>query len=180
MLHWISLLLAALFLQQPAAPPAAASKLDYNYYKANVQPIFLASRGEHARCVACHVPGQGLLRLQRLAPGATDWSDEESHRNFDAVARLVIPGNPGASRLLRHPLEDAAGGDGMHPGGKHWVSQNDPEWQILATWVKGPAMGAPRMAARIVQTNSAGTTVSVIDPQTNTVVGSVKDRKSVV
>ena len=30
-----------------------------------------------------------------------------------------------------------AGGDFYHSGGKHWSSQDDPEWQILRAWVMG-------------------------------------------
>ena len=30
-----------------------------------------------------------------------------------------------------HPLEEKAGGDFYHNGGKHLTSQNDPEWQTL-------------------------------------------------
>jgi hypothetical protein len=41
------------------------------------------------------------------------------------------------SRLLMHPLAENAGGDFYHNGGKHWNSQNDPEWQTLKTWVMG-------------------------------------------
>jgi hypothetical protein len=36
-----------------------------------------------------------------------------------------------------HPLAEEAGGDQMHSGGKHWDSQNNPEWQTLAEWVRG-------------------------------------------
>jgi hypothetical protein len=36
-----------------------------------------------------------------------------------------------------HPLAKNAGGDPFHAGGKHWESQNDPEWQILSGWVRG-------------------------------------------
>ena len=36
------------------------------------------------------------------------------------------------SRLLVHPLASDAGGDLFHNGGKHWSSQSEPEWQILA------------------------------------------------
>ena len=39
--------------------------------------------------------------------------------------------------LLLHPLEESSGGDFFHSGGKHWTSQNDPEWQTLRNWVMG-------------------------------------------
>jgi hypothetical protein len=35
------------------------------------------------------------------------------------------------------PLAADAGGVAFHPGGKHWTSQSDPEWQVLANWVRG-------------------------------------------
>jgi hypothetical protein len=47
-----------------------------------------------------------------------------------------MPGNL-KSKLLMHPLEEKAGGDFYHNGGKHFASQNDPEWQILKAWVMG-------------------------------------------
>jgi len=130
------LIMAALFGQQPAAPPAALSTLDYEVFKTKVQPIFLARRGEHARCVSCHAGGGQTPRLQRLSPGATTWTEEQSRLNFEEVKRLVAPGDPLASRLLTKPLAVAAGGDSFHIGSKHWASQGDPEWQTLAAWVR--------------------------------------------
>ena len=65
----LELLLAALLGQQPAAPPASPA-LDYEFYKARVQPLFLEKREGHARCVTCH-GGSATLRLQRLPEGAT-------------------------------------------------------------------------------------------------------------
>jgi hypothetical protein len=53
----------------------------------------------------------------------------------------VIPGDPQESQLLVHPLEQKAGGDPFHSGGKHWDSQNNPEWQAMAQWVKGQKAG---------------------------------------
>jgi hypothetical protein len=50
---------------------------------------------------------------------------------------MVDRGNPLGSRLLLLPLTEPAGGSPFHPGGKHWLDRNDPEWQILASWVKG-------------------------------------------
>jgi hypothetical protein len=49
---------------------------------------------------------------------------------------MVVPGST-KSRILIHPLEEQAGGDFFHSGGKHWSSQNDPEWQTLKAWVGG-------------------------------------------
>ena len=100
-----------------------------------MQPIFLNKRPGHARCLVCHE--NGSPRLQELSPGATTWSEEQSRKNFAAWSKVVVPGDPMASKLLRHPLAEAAGGDAFHAGGKHFTSQNDPEWQTLAAWVKG-------------------------------------------
>jgi len=113
-----------------------AADLDFEVFKARVQPVFLQKRKGLARCYACHSQGTPF-RLQPLDPGSSTWSDEESRRNFEAVRRLVVPGNPQASRLLTMPLAAEAGGVAFHPGGKHWTSQDDPEWQALAAWVRG-------------------------------------------
>ena len=134
---WAFLTVGALG-QQPAAP-AARPTLDYEYFKTKVEPIFLKKRPGHARCVSCH--GQGTpLRLQSLDPGATTWTDDESRKNFDVVRRVVVPGSL-KSKLLLHPLAEDAGGDFFHNGGKHFASQNDPEWQTLRNWVMGQTTG---------------------------------------
>ena len=125
---------AGLLAQQPApsSPP-----LSFEFFKAKVQPIFLAKRPGHARCIACHGSGTPL-RLQPLSPGATTWNDEESRKNFDVIRRVALPGNE-QSRLLVHALAETAGGDFFHNGGKHWTSQSDPEWQALKAFVMGQA-----------------------------------------
>ena len=130
-----ALMLISVLGQQPASAPAGGAALDFNYFRTRVQPIFLNKRPGHARCIACH--GQGTpLRLQALDPGATTWTEEESRQNFLAVRRVAIPGDL-KSKLLLHPLEEKAGGDFYHNGGKHFSSQNDPEWQTLKAWVLG-------------------------------------------
>jgi hypothetical protein len=116
-------------------PRPEALALDYEFFKTRVQPIFVARRPGHARCVACHASGTPL-RLQPLAPGSTAWSEEDSRRNFEAVRRVVVPGSV-KSRLLVHALAEEAGGDFYHNGGKHWSAQDDPEWQTLKAWVLG-------------------------------------------
>ena len=72
-----------------------------------------------------------------FSAGSTSWTEEESRRNYEAVQRVVVPGDPQASRLLMVPLATEEGGDPFHPGGKHWTSRADPEWQQLAAWVRG-------------------------------------------
>src|ERR1051326_5789182 len=159
-----------------AQAPASSSSLDYEYFKAKVQPILLAKREGHARCVSCHSSGTPM-RLQPVSPGAATWNEEESRKNFDIIRARVKAGNPTASKLLTHPLAESAGGDPSHDGGKHWMSQDDPEWQTLAAWVKGETLTKTATnpgKVRIIQTNSASDLVSIIDPSTNKVVGEIK------
>ena len=124
------------------ASPADPTSLDYNFFKERVQPIFLKHRAGHARCVTCHA--HGSPPLQPLAAGATEWSDEQSRRNFAVWKQFVVPGNPAKSLLLLHPLAADAGGDHFHAGGKHWKSQDDPEWQTLSAWVQGRTLGGAK------------------------------------
>tara|TARA_B100001765_G_C19276928_1_gene238142 strand:- start:148 stop:555 length:408 start_codon:yes stop_codon:yes gene_type:complete len=127
--------LTALLTQQPAS--SSAVTLDFDYYKANVEPIFLERNPGFTRCVVCH-SGEGRVGfLEELSPNATMWDDDQSRLNFEAVSRLVSPGQPLASRLLMHPLEPDAGGDEFHNGGRQFASQDDPNFKTLAAWVNG-------------------------------------------
>ncbi len=128
-------MVVGLLTQQPASSSTESTSLDYEVFKAKIEPIFLAKRPGHARCVSCHSSGTPL-RLQPLSPGSSTWTDEESRKNFEAVRRVAIPGNL-KSRILIHPLAEEAGGDFFHNGGKHFQSQNDPEWLALKAWVLG-------------------------------------------
>jgi hypothetical protein len=130
-LVWV---ITAFLGQQPASSSAPA--LDFEYFRTRVQPIFLARRDGHARCYACHSQGT-TMRLQPLSSGSTTWNEAESRKNFEAVVKMVMPGDPIQSRLLMHPLALEAGGTLFHNGGKHWNSRDNPEWQTLAGWVRG-------------------------------------------
>src|ERR1700693_1330560 len=135
-LLWV---LAALLAQEPTSRSSPAPSLDYAFFRDRVQPIFLAKRSGHARCVVCH--DHTTPRLQELSPGAATWNEEQSRKNFEAWQRFVVPGDPMASRMLMHPLAAAAGGDSFHAGGKHWASQSDPGWPTLAAWGRAGAPG---------------------------------------
>jgi len=129
---WLILFFMA-WAQAPAAP--ASSTLDYTVYKANIEPLLLEKRPGHARCVVCHSTGTNF-RLQPLSPGQKAWTDEQSQKNFQMVSRFVLPGVPTKSRFLVMALAHEAGGVEFHPGGKHWQTQDDPEWKTMADWVK--------------------------------------------
>jgi hypothetical protein len=131
----LPMLVAQFIALQSGSSPAPKASLDYAFFRDRVQPIFLNKRPGHARCIACHETG--TPRLQALSPGATTWNEEQSRKNFDAWKVEVVVGKPLASPLLLHPLAKDAGGDPFHAGGKHFKSQDDPEWQILAAWVRG-------------------------------------------
>jgi hypothetical protein len=111
--------------------------LDYDFFRTRIEPLFLAKRDGHARCVACHTRATTPFRLQAIPAGRSSWNEEESRMNFEAAARLVAPGEPLRSRLLLMPLSEEAGGTPFHPGGKHWESKDDAEWQSLSEWVRG-------------------------------------------
>jgi hypothetical protein len=142
-------LLMGLLRQQPAASPSASTStastsLDFEFFKTKVQPIFVAKRPGHARCVACHgAPQASGFQLQPLARGRMTWNEQESRKNFAAVRHVVIPGDL-RSPLLVHPLAEGAGGDFFHSGGKHFHSQNDAEWQTLKAWVLGQTASASK------------------------------------
>lgn len=144
---------------QSTSGSTAGSSLDFNVYRTSIEPIFLKDREGGVMCYACHSTLPTRLRLQPMSLGSTSWTEGQSHLNFEAVSQLVTPGDPLKSRLLLHPLAPEAGGDPTHTGGKFWRSQSDPEWQMIAEWVRSLSAGAsPTPAA-----SSALTAAEVLD-----------------
>ena len=139
----------ALYAPVPFAaqgPSASKPSLDYEFYKTRVEPIFLKKRfPDHARCYTCHEVsrhGGGPLSLERLAPGASSWTEEQSRANFQIVSKLVIPGSPMTSLFLIMPLAPEVGGIGdTHQGGRQFRSQDDPDFKTMEAWVRGEKAG---------------------------------------
>jgi hypothetical protein len=114
-----------------------AQSLDFDVYKARVEPIFSKPREGHARCVVCHSEANNVFRLQAWNPQTKAFTEEQSRLNFQVVSKLVIPGNPDRSLLLLHPLAKEAGGHEFHSGGRQFLSKSDPDWETIASWVRG-------------------------------------------
>lgn len=130
--------------------------LSFERYRDEVEPVFLKPRGGHgpgmSPCVTCHVHNGTPLRLQPLqedANGEVSWSEAHSRKNFEVVSRLVVPGQPEKSRLLQEPLAIAAGGARFHVGGKFFDSQDDPEWRVMAAWVRDAAAASEEPALEL-------------------------------
>ena len=118
------------------ASSTASPSLDYEFFKAKVEPVFLAKRAGHARCVVCHTFNNAPFHLVRLPPGSTGWTEEQSRRNFELVQKVAQPGFEG-SKLVVHPLAEEAGGDPHHGGGQQFASKDDPDWKTLEAFVLG-------------------------------------------
>jgi hypothetical protein len=132
--------------QTSGSPDAKTPQLDYEFFKARVEPIFLKRRSaDHARCYVCHQVahhGGGPLSLEMLSPGMTFWTEEQYRHNFEVVSKLVVPGDPDSSLLLRMPLAPEAGGlADTHQGGRQFASEDDPDWKNMKAWVLGQKAG---------------------------------------
>src|SRR5207237_1007788 len=129
-----------------AQAPTSSSPLNFEYFKAKVQPILLAKREGHARCVACHSQGTPM-RLQPVAPGAATWTEEDSRKNFDIIRARVKAGNP--------------------------MATNRVVWEIKGIEVNHGAAVAPD-GSRIYVSNEADSTLDVVDATTLHVTNKVK------
>ena len=138
--RWSVLLVASTAMQVAVVSGAASQpkpSLDFEFYRSRVEPVFLKKKSGLTRCVVCHADANNEFRLQKLAPGSSSWTEEQSRRNFETVSKLVNPGDPVTSRLLQHPLAPESGGGAYHSGGRQFPSMNDADWKVLAQWING-------------------------------------------
>lgn len=133
LLKWIESLPADRYVAKEATP------LDFEFFQACVQPVFANPREGHIRCGNCHAAG--TIGFAPIPQNGTAWTDEEARRAFNTITRLIVPGNPEQSRFLLKPLHPDGGGSYTHNGPRRWQSRSDPEWQMLAQWVRGERKG---------------------------------------
>jgi hypothetical protein len=134
-LKWVRSLPADRYVPPPAPP------VDFEFFRSCVQNVFATPREGHIKCSNCHGGGQiGFAPVP--GDGRTQWSDAEARQAFGVIARLIVAGNPVQSRFLLKPLHPDGGGSYAHNGPRRWQTRDDPEWQMLAAWVRGERKGS--------------------------------------
>ena len=66
-------------------------ELDFDYFKNEVQPVFLAKRDGNIRCIQCHTRSSGF-RIQALEEHRLFFTEEQSRMNFESASQFVLPG----------------------------------------------------------------------------------------
>lgn len=133
LLNWIQSLPADRYVAKPDSP------IDFEFFRACVQQVFANPREGHIRCSNCH--SSGLIGFAPVAQSGIAWNDQEAKLAFSTITRLIIPGNPEQSRFLLKPLHPDGGGSYTHNGPRRWQSRDDPEYRMLASWVRGERKG---------------------------------------
>ena len=132
-LKWIRSLPADRYVA--AAEPA----VDFEFFRSCVQKVFATPREGHIRCSNCH--SAGIIGFAPAPQTGNEWSEAEANRAFRTITRLIVPGDPEHSRFLLKPLHPQGGGSYTHNGPRRWQSRDDPEWRMLAAWVRGERKG---------------------------------------
>jgi hypothetical protein len=155
--------LAAQALGVPVPPPPPAPRLasltgekismadvpfDFNYFTAFIQPLFVKNYNGQA-CIDCHTPSSadaGKFRI--LAPDANGrYTLQQSEVNFVSLLAVINRKDPMQSRLLLEPLNPTTREGAVrglhHDGGVFWQNQYDPDFQLMAAWLKGAKLEDP-------------------------------------
>lgn len=134
-LEWIGTL-------PPTEPnPDEQVAVDFQFYRYCVHPQVLSvGRYGQLPCTSCHA--NGLIGFAPVGASGGVLSVAEARQGFEVLERLIVPGNPEWSRFLLKPLHPDGGGSYAHNGVRRWQTQNDPEWQTLAAWIRGEVTGS--------------------------------------
>jgi hypothetical protein len=133
-LEWIRLLPPAQF-----TPPPAPT-VDFEFYRSCVLPIFQSPLYGQLSCTECH--GGGSAGFAPAPASGSALTEAQARQGFQAIQRLILPGDPERSRFLLKPLHPDGGGSYAHNGVRRWQSRSDPEWQTLAAWIRGEVTGS--------------------------------------
>lgn len=106
--------------------------LDYGWYLERVAPVV------RRLCGDCHADPRRRREVGAhfLRPLQTRKVRERHHaRNFETISRLIVPGNPAASRYLLKAM--GARNGGITHGGGAVLNPNTPEYGAIVDWITG-------------------------------------------
>ena len=157
----------ALSILVVAASSLAAQTLDYQFFKERVQPIFLKQRTGHARCISCHA--HGSPPLEPLAPGAESGPRNSPARTSPSGNSSSSPATRSTARCCstRSPNRPAA--TASTPAASTGLPRATPNGR------RSPNGSPPASCGNcVLQSNSAGDDIHLIDADTNRVVGVIQ------
>ncbi len=120
--------------------PPPEPTLDFEFYRTCVQRIYQNPREGQISCEQCHAGG--FMGFAPRAGNGSAWTEAEARRGYEAIQRVILPGNPVQSRFMLKPLHPDGGGSYTHNGVRRWQSRDDPEWLMLAAWIRGERSGS--------------------------------------
>ncbi len=122
MTNWRGVILAAAVVAAPCVVGpgyAGAQTLDYEVFKASIQPIFITKRDGYTRCVVCHAGANNGLRLERPGPNGFVVLDFAARK----VVKTVELPTDGGVEVIAHRLDSPSHGIGVAPDNKTlWVT----------------------------------------------------------
>jgi HEAT repeat protein len=129
------------------ASPDSARRLDIAFFSRRVMPVFARkSASDGLACVSCHF-NHNILRV--TAPDSEGrFTESQVRETYRAALKVVNLRNPEESLLLRKPTSSSAS-EGLvdaksvaHGGGMRWSGPEDPEYQVILSWIKGAKEGS--------------------------------------
>ena len=137
---------------------AADTTLDYEYFKAKVQPIFLTKRA--GPCALRDVP----RRRQQHAEAAEAsrrarraWGEEDTRKNFDTVSKIIHAVDDPLTAQDPDPPARPRGGRRRLPLRRPAVRQpNDPHWKTITDWPRARSPAGRQEIAPAVATPFIG------------------------
>ena len=115
--------------------------LGLSTFRSKVNPLFYQAGEDGFSCARCHAT-HSVLRIGEVAPGQGS-GIESLMINYNSALKVVNPGDPEASLLLRKPRSplgqgspDPSSPTGLtHVGGPRWEGVEHPAYRAILQWL---------------------------------------------
>jgi hypothetical protein len=116
-------------------------RLSLSTFRDKVNPLFYQAGEDGHSCVQCHA-NHTVLRIAE--PDAKQSSEDALIVNYNSALKVVNPGDPESSLILRKPRSprgqggaDASSPTGLtHVGGPRWASAEHPAYRAILAWLR--------------------------------------------